>query len=170
MDLEKLASGSLPGWVEELQRAFGGPSQAGFGTAVFFERATADSSPAGDESLDSRARQWYQFFCGPLWEKYGPDCWLGDWQAVHTRSAEDASILDELASLADPQARMSGDTMLTGHAEPEVARAALQQAFDGPAMQVLQIFRIGDGSAMSGILIAGRRHAGESAFVTFLLD
>ena len=44
------------------------------------------------------------------------------------------------------------------------------EAFDNPEMAERQIYRIGDGEAMSGILIAGRHRAGESVFLAFLMD
>ncbi|MGD8206604.1 MAG: hypothetical protein PVH47_00870 [Thiohalocapsa sp.] len=51
------------------------------------------------------------------------------------------------------------------------ARAALSYAFDDPAVTELRTFDLGDGEAMSGLLVAGRRGAsGEATFVVFLMD
>jgi hypothetical protein len=53
----------------------------------------------------------------------------------------------------------------------EAARAALSAAFDDPAVTELRAFNLGDGGAMSGLLVAGRRApGGESAFLVFLMD
>lgn len=46
-----------------------------------------------------------------------------------------------------------------------------EAAFDSPAVSELVVYNIGDGEAMSGLIVAGRRSAtGEAAFVTFLMD
>lgn len=50
-------------------------------------------------------------------------------------------------------------------------RSALSAAYDDPAVTELCVFNLGDGEAMSGLLIAGRRGAsGESTYLVFLLD
>jgi glycine cleavage system aminomethyltransferase T len=55
--------------------------------------------------------------------------------------------------------------------DAEKARAALAAAFDDAAVKELSVYTIGDGAAMSGLLIAARRAAtGESTFLVFLLD
>ena len=44
-------------------------------------------------------------------------------------------------------------------------------AFDDPAVTELRVFNLGDGEAMSGLLVAGRRQAtGEATFLVFLMD
>ena len=51
------------------------------------------------------------------------------------------------------------------------AGAALSTAFDDPAVTELRAFNLGDGGAMSGLLVAGRRSpGGESTFLVFLMD
>jgi hypothetical protein len=51
------------------------------------------------------------------------------------------------------------------------ARAALAAAYDDPAVTELRVFNLGDGEAMSGLLVAGRRQAtGEATFLVFLMD
>ena len=53
----------------------------------------------------------------------------------------------------------------------EKARAALAAAYDAPAVTELRAFNLGDGGAMSGILVAGRRgESGEATFLVFLMD
>ena len=55
--------------------------------------------------------------------------------------------------------------------EPEAAHATLSKVFDDPAIDGLSIFRLGDGEAYSGLLIAADRGTGEPAiFLTFLMD
>jgi threonine dehydratase len=54
--------------------------------------------------------------------------------------------------------------------DPASGQAALSVAFDDPTVQDLLVFSIGDGGAMSGILIAARRVNGEATFLVFLMD
>ncbi len=162
MNNQPLSAQHHPAWVKELEATFGEANQAAFGTAVFYEPANPH-----EPGLEQLAQKWYQFFCGGTWEKFGPGNWLGEWKLV-ADSTE--NILDELANLEDSSSRRSASTMLEGHEDLAVAQQALSKAFDDPAMTERRIYRIGDGGAMSGILIAGRRDGGESVFLTFLLD
>ncbi len=165
MDSETNSAKQHPNWVEELEKIFGRANQAAFGTAVFYEQAGTD-----DADLGQLAQKWYQYFCGASWEKFGPDNWLSAWQRVDPNSADARSLVEELANLEDPQARQSASTLLDGHEDPAGAKRALSQAYDDPTIEERRIYSLGDGGAMSGIMIAGRRHGGESAFLAFLLD
>ena len=61
--------------------------------------------------------------------------------------------------------------ILEGVEGAEQARAALAAAYDDPAVTELRVFNLGDGEAMSGLLVAGRRGAtGEATFLVFLMD
>lgn len=54
---------------------------------------------------------------------------------------------------------------------PQQAKAALVAVYDDPSMADLAVFDIGDGEAMSGIVVAGRRtDTGEATFLVFLMD
>ncbi len=170
MDHDKTPAGDPPAWIEMLQQTFGSPSQAAFGTAVFAETTADTNASSNDNELETRAQAWYQYFCGPNWEKFGPRNWMGTWLRVDSDAELDVPILQVLAQLQDWQTRQSGEQMLEGHADAATAKRVLSQAFDDPTMDVRQIYRIGDGNAMCGILIAGRRPKGESAFLAFLLD
>jgi len=53
----------------------------------------------------------------------------------------------------------------------EAARAALSAAFDDSAVTEFLVYNVGDGGAMAGLLVAGRRaETGEATFLVFLLD
>jgi hypothetical protein len=54
----------------------------------------------------------------------------------------------------------------------ENARAALSAAYDDPTVSEVWVFNLGDGAAMSGILVAGRRprKKDEAILLVFLLD
>jgi hypothetical protein len=52
----------------------------------------------------------------------------------------------------------------------EAAKKALAAAYDDPAVSDLAVYNLGDGGAMSGIEVVGRRAGGETTFLVFLLD
>jgi hypothetical protein len=155
-----------PAWLTALETAYGPPSQAGFGSAVF-QAALPET-----ESLESAALAKYRFFVGDLWDRYGEAAWMSPWQLVHARPAgATADIVKELRAITDPAAQLSAPLLLDCLENAEAARAALSAAYDAPAVTELQIFTIGDGAALSGLLIAGRRPAaGEATFLIFLMD
>ena len=72
---------ALPGYAADLAAAYGPPSQAAFGSAVFFEKVT----PA--DSLEQTALEKYKYFVGDLWERYGDDAWMGPWKEVYSRAS-----------------------------------------------------------------------------------
>ena len=53
-----------------LEAAYGAPSQAGFGSAVFFDQLKPT------DTLADAALAKYKFFVGDLWERYGEDAWI----------------------------------------------------------------------------------------------
>jgi hypothetical protein len=79
-------------------------------------------------------------------------------------------IIAELQGISDPGARMSASMILDVVEDAEAARAALSMAYDDPAVTVLAVYALGDGEAMSGLLVAGRRDTGEAIFLVFLMD
>jgi hypothetical protein len=60
--------------------------------------------------------------------------------------------------------------ILEGADDPESARAAIVETFDDISVQNLLIHNLGDGGAMSGLLIAARRVNDEATFLVFLMD
>ncbi len=156
----------LPAYVAALQASYGPPSQEGFGSAVFYDMQSTDVD------LTALALAKYQYFVGDLWDQYGEDAWLGPWYQVYTRPAEATpDIVGELRAIADPDAARSVPMILDAIDGAVQARAALAAAFDDPAMNEVAVFNLGDGGAMSGILVAGRRpDTGEALFLVFLLD
>ena len=52
----------------------------------------------------------------------------------------------------------------------EATGEALAKAYDDPAVTKLRVFALGDGEAMSGLLVAGKRKSGEATFLVFLAD
>ena len=60
-------STAMPADVTDLEAAYGPPSQAGFGSAVFYEPDAA----IGD--LPAWSLEKYKVFTGDLWERYGEE-------------------------------------------------------------------------------------------------
>ena len=155
-----------PAHVTALEAAYGAPSQAGFGSAVFYELMKAD------DDLAKAALAKYKYFTGDLWERWGEDAWMGPWKEVYNRpTGAKPDIVAELRGIADPDAHNSAPMILDVVEDADKARAVLAAAYDDPAVTELRVFNLGDREAMSGLLVAGRRGAaGEAAFLVFLMD
>lgn len=154
-----------PNYVSLLEAAYGAPSQAAFGSAVFFE------SLKSADDLEKLALAKYRFFVGELWERYGEEAWMRSWKEVYERqSGAMHDIVSELRGIQDKDAALSALMILDNIEDAEKARTALSSAFNDPAVTDLRVYNLGDGGAMSGILVAGRRSSAETTFLVFLLD
>jgi membrane-associated protease RseP (regulator of RpoE activity) len=155
-----------PAYVIDLEAAYGAPSQAGRGSAVFYQPLAAV------DGLTAAALAKYKYFVGKLWDQWGEDAWMGPWKEVYVRpTGARAAIVAELRGIDDPDAALSAPMILDAVQGAEAARAALAAAYDDPAVTELRVFNLGDGGAMSGILVAGHRAGtGEATFLLFLLD
>lgn len=152
--------------VARLEAAYGQPSQAAFGSAVF----TAQLEGNGD--LEEVALDTYRHFVGDLWERYGEEAWMGSWKQVFARPAgATPDIVAELRGIADELTAMSVPMILDTIDDADAARAALAAVFDDSAVTDLRVYSIGDGEAMSGLLVAGSRAGNnEGTFLVFLMD
>ena len=155
-----------PDYVIALELAYGAPSQAGFGSAVFYTPGQA----APD--LEQAALDKYRYFVGDLWAQYGEAAWLGPWRQLYRRPpGARHDIVGELHGLPDHTAALSAGVLLDEMENAAKAQAALVPAFDDPAVTELAVYQLGDGGAMSGLLVAGRRQAPpEAIFLIFLID
>ena len=154
-----------PKEVIVLETAYGPPSQNGFGSAVFYEQR------AGEGDLEVQALEKYQYFVGELWERYGEDAWLNVWKQVYERQpAAIRDIVAELRAINDPDASLSVQMILDGIQDAQTAREALSAVYDNPSVSELRVYNLGDGGAMSGILVAGKHANGDATFLVFLLD
>jgi hypothetical protein len=153
-------------YVARLEAAYGGPSQAGFGSAVFHEDLP-DS-----KGLPQATLSVYRAFVGALWERYGEQAWMAPWKEVYARQpGTKPDVVTELRGIADHDAQVSVPMIMDNIEGAEAARTALSNAFDEPTVTELRVFNLGDGEAMSGLLVAGRRGAsGEATFLVFLMD
>ncbi len=75
-----------------------------------------------------------------------------------------------MRGIDDPDASISVPLVLEVMDDPETAVKALAAAYDDPDVVDFRVYTIGDGSAMSGLLLAGRRKNGEATFVEVLMD
>ena len=157
-------STTTPAYVAALQAAYGAPSQAGFGSAVFFGH-----SPANE--LEKAALANYKYFVGDNWERFGEATWIRQWKQVYLRPFGGThEIVAELYNITDSTAKLAVPMILENIENADKAVQALSAAFDVLAVSQLVVFNIGDGEAMSGILIAGRRYNDETTCLVFLLD
>ena len=155
-----------PAYVTALERAFGEPNQSAFGSSVFFVSETTQSGP-----LEPTALSRYRFFVGELWDRFGEEKWMSTWVQVFARDRKiPADILAELRGITDREARQSAGLLLENQEDQDASACALQDAFDRAPVQELQIFKIGDGEAMSGIAIAACLGNVGSLFLFLLMD
>ena len=154
-----------PQYVTGLEEAYGVPSQAGFGSSVFYRGMDAA------QDLEGVALEYYQYFVGDLWERYGEDAWMGPWKEVYARAADSSpDIVAELQGITDREAKLSVPMVLDVVENAEAARQGLSAAYDDPAVNELRVYNLGDGEAMSGLLVADKRKSGEATFLVFLAD
>ena len=145
------SEGTAPECVTALETAYGAPSQAAFGSAVFHERLKAS------DDLEQATLAKYRYFVGDQWERFGEAAWMGPWTEVYSRQpGTKHDIVAELGGLADRGARLSASVILDDVENAEEARAALSAAFDDSAVTEISVYNLGDGGEMSGLLIAGR--------------
>ena len=111
-------SRAKPADVTALEAVYSPPSQAGFGSAVFYEPDAA----IGD--LPAWALEKYKYFTGALWDRYGEAAWLGPWRQVYWRPDGAApDIVAELRAIDDADAARSVAMLLDNIEEPVSARA-----------------------------------------------
>jgi hypothetical protein len=161
-----MAIQTKPKAVIDLEAAYGAPSQSGFGSAVFYEQLKAE------DDLERLALSKYRYFVGDLWERYGEGAWMGPWKQVYARQINGKhDIVAELGSIKDPDAAISVPMILDNLIGAENARVALSAIYDDPSVMDLRVFNLGDGGAMSGLLVAGRyKDTREAVLLVFLLD
>lgn len=150
--------------VKILQAIYGQPSQAGFGSAVFYERI----EPGSD--LEPIALRYYQYFVGELWEHYGESAWMSTWKLVYGRpTGIQPNIVAELRAIAPPDVHYVPILLLEETDDQARAQQALAAVFDDPQVTDVSVYAIGDGAALSGLLAAGYR-PNEMTILISLID
>lgn len=151
--------------ISELEKWYGPAEPAGMGNAV-----VVDPLPVS-ESLEAVAKQRYQWFVGKMWQSVGEAAWLENWKEVYRRPEEGQhDILAELKAISDRDARQSVPLMIADRENAAAASAALQKVYDSPKILELRVFNLGDGGAMSGLIVAGRTDDEQTVQVIFLMD
>ena len=147
-----------------LEAVFGPASDAGFGSATF--------SVAGGADLAAIALATYRWFVGAKWAGFGEAAWMGAWRRVYARPAGGPrDVVAELSALPDREAKSSAGVMMDGLEEPARGKAALAAAFDAADVTRFEVYNLGDGAAMSGVLLVAARGASDPVtIVAFLLD
>lgn len=155
-----------PEYVTALETIYGGPSHSGFGSAVFY------GTLSGTDKLSEAAKNRYRDFVGERWERFGEEAWMRPWNEVYVRERSTRpDIVTELRGISDRDARQSVPMILDNVEHAEAGRSALSGVFDDTTVTELRVFNLGDGEAMSGLLVAGRRGvSGETTFLVFLMD
>jgi hypothetical protein len=157
---------SKPNYVIELEKSYGPPSQSAFGSAVFFVPVAKQL-----ESLEVDALAQYRYFVGETWNRLGEQNWINGLGTVYVRDPKSSpGVLAELQSLTDRETRQVAGLLLENQENPDSCRLALVNTFDSELVTELRIFKIGDGSVMSGVLIAARLLNVGSVFLVLLLD
>jgi hypothetical protein len=79
-------------------------------------------------------------------------------------------LVAELEAIGDPDAKRSVPLLLELVENADAARKALAAAFDDPAVSELAVYTLGDGQAMSGLLVASRRDPDGALILAVLMD
>ena len=125
MSTNTTGTGNKPTYVVTLEKAYGAPSQEGFGSAVFFEQL------AKTDDLEEAAKKYYQHFVGDKWEEWGEETWMGPWKEVYVRDPKaKAEIEKELTGIKDSMVQMQVDMILNNIEDAEAAKKALSAAYD----------------------------------------
>jgi hypothetical protein len=161
----KKSKETKPDYVTGLESAYGAPSQNAFGSAVFFEQLKPT------DKLEEAALKKYRYFVGEIWERFGEDAWMSAWRVVYTRpEGAEHDIVAELRTITDRDTALSVPMVLDVVEGAETAKKALSTAYDDKVVTDLAVYNLGDGEAMSGLLVAGRRRNGETTYLVFLYD
>jgi hypothetical protein len=77
----------------------------------------------------------------------------------------------ELSGIEDAETRNAVPMITEVIENSQAVRQALAAAFDHPRVTELLVFNIGDGQALSGLLVAARSgDSGETVMLVFLMD
>lgn len=154
-----------PEYIADLEAVYGPPSQEGFGSAVFFEQT------GENEDLEKIALNYYKQFTGELWERWGEEAWMTPWKEAYARKkSSKRDVVKELKAIDDFDTQLSVPLILDPAESTDQEKNPLEAAFNDPGVEDFRVYNIGDGSAMSGLLLVGRRDNGETTILTALLD
>ena len=154
-----------PAYVAALEAAYGQPSQEGFGSAVFFDQMQQN------DDLEEVAKKYYQYFVGQNWDEWGEEAWMSPWKETYSRPQKRKhDIEEELRAIEDFDTQLQVGMILDDIEDADAAREALSKVYDPEDVVDLRAYTIGDGEAMSGLLLAGLRDDGNATLLAFLMD
>jgi hypothetical protein len=151
--------------LTELERVFGKASAAGFGSAVFHGQAKPTETSA------SIAWEHFKSFLGPKWTPERQKAWEGGWKLLYTRpAAAEGNIMAELGSISDPEGKRAIPLLTELIEDADTAKKALTAAFNHADVRQLSMHHLGDGEAISGIMISALYNDGMACSVIALMD
>lgn len=96
---------------------------------------------------------------------------MSAWKLVYTRPSNfKPDIVAELKNITDFEASQSVPMILDVVQDADQARVNLALAYDHKDVVDLSVYNLGDGGAMLGLSVVGRRKNGETTFLLFLYD
>jgi hypothetical protein len=151
--------------IEALEKVYGKPSNAGFGSAVFYEMSKQGVS------LATIALDDYKLFMGEKWNAETEATWMSTWKMVYERSpGSNPNILTELNNIRDADAKRSVPLLTELVENAEQGKLALAAAYNHPDISQVQVFTVGDNAEMSGLLLSGLFTDHSACSVICLMD
>lgn len=154
-------------FITALENAFGKASNTGFGSTTLY------SFPATALAPELQSLDHYKRFLGAKWLDT-PDQtnrWLKPWKQVYVRPVgSPADIINELKQLQDADIKPSIGLLIEFPEQVEQAKIALTNAFNDQNIHHLAIYNLGDGEAMSGIMVTGLYSSGLLLSVLAIMD
>lgn len=151
--------------IKELEKIYGTANSNAFGSAVFYE-AIPES-----KTLEDMALKHYRNFIGAKWTEETEPVWLSGWKNVYVRNpGKEPDILTELDEIDDPAAKIPVPLLTEIITDVEQGRKILAVVFDHPLVKNLMVNLIGDGEALSGIIITGAFTDDKVCSVVCLMD
>jgi hypothetical protein len=151
--------------IESLEKVYGKPNSTGFGSAVFYEVSKKDMG------LTTIALDTYKLFMGDKWNAESEATWMSSWKLVYERSpGKAADILNELNNIKDADAKRSVSLLTELIENAEQGKLALAAAYNHPDISQVQLFSIGDGAEMAGLLLCGLFADHSACSVICLMD
>lgn len=151
--------------IASLENVYGKASAAGFGSAVYQEPVDMSAQP------DAIAIKHYREFLGPKWNAERAAAWMSTWKTVYARPKDSqGDILAELASISDPDAKQSVGLLTEFIENASAGQEAMAAVFNHGDIVDLSIHSIGDGEAMSGIMVTALFSGGHTCSLVALMD
>lgn len=135
--------------IESLINVYGKPSSAGFGSAVFYNTLK-------NNNLESEALNNYKAFMGGQWNADTESRWKRTWKKCFERpKGTTPDILTELNNIKDPDAKRSVPLLTELIENADQGKLALAAVFNHAEMTKVEVYTVGDGEALSGLLLCG---------------